>query len=68
MKFDNFEEGLNTLFKPYQVAILEHIWELNREGRVGINSGQARAQHSIDRSTRDRSKRKNGPSEYELIK
>ena len=41
MKFDTSGEGLNTLFKPYQSALLEHIWELNGDGRVGINSGQA---------------------------
>ncbi len=41
MKFDTSGEGLNTLFKPYQSALLEHIWELNGEGRVGTNSGQA---------------------------
>jgi predicted transcriptional regulator len=41
MKFDTSEEGLLTLFKPYQAALLEHIWELNGEGRVGITSGQA---------------------------
>ena len=41
MKFDTSEEGLLTLFKPYQAALLEHIWELNGGGRVGITSGQA---------------------------
>jgi len=41
MKFDTSGEGLNTLFKPYQSALLEHIWEINGEGKVGINSGQA---------------------------
>ena len=42
MKFDTSENGLLTLFKPYQAALLEHIWELNGGGvRVGINSGQA---------------------------
>ncbi len=41
MKFDTSEKGLLTLFKPYQAALLEHIWGLNGSGRVGINSGQA---------------------------
>ena len=41
MKFDTEKEGLQTLFRPYKVLLLEHIWELNRESRVGINSGQA---------------------------
>lgn len=41
MKFDTKQEGLETLFKPYQVLLLEHLWELNGNGRVGINSGQA---------------------------
>ena len=41
MKFDTSEKGLLTLFKPYQAAILEHIWELNDEGRAGVTSGQA---------------------------
>jgi hypothetical protein len=39
MKFDTSEEGLLTLFKPYQAALLEHIWGLNGESRVGITSG-----------------------------
>jgi len=42
MKFDSSEKGLLTLFKPYQAALLEHIWDLNGGGvRVGINSRQA---------------------------
>ena len=41
MKFDTSEKGLKTLFKPYQVALLEHIWEQNNPSRVGITSGQA---------------------------
>jgi hypothetical protein len=41
MKFDTSERGLLTLFKPYQAALLEHIWELNNSGRVGVTSGQA---------------------------
>lgn len=41
MKFDTSEKGLLTLFKPYQAALLEHIWELNEGGVVGVNSGQA---------------------------
>ncbi len=41
MKFDVSEKGLLTLFKPYQAALMEHIWKLNNPGRVGITSGQA---------------------------
>jgi predicted transcriptional regulator len=41
MKFDTSEKGLLTLFKPYQAALLEHIWELNNPSRTGITSGQA---------------------------
>ncbi len=41
MNFDTEKEGLQTLFKPYQALLIEHIWELNTKGRVGINSGQA---------------------------
>ena len=41
MKFDMGKEGLFTLFKPYQVHIMEHLWDLNGESRVGLNSSQA---------------------------
>ena len=41
MKFDTSEKGLLTLFKPYQAALLEHIWKLNESARVGIVSSQA---------------------------
>ena len=41
MKFDIKQEGLRTLFKPYQVLLMEHLWELNGKTRVGLNSGQA---------------------------
>jgi len=41
MIFDTSEKGLHTIFKPYQAAILEHIWELNKGDSVGITSGQA---------------------------
>jgi len=41
MKFDTNKEGLFTLFKPYQVKLLEHIWELNENEKVGINSSSA---------------------------
>jgi hypothetical protein len=41
MKFDTKQEGLRTLFKPYQVLLLEHLWDLNDHSRVGLNSGQA---------------------------
>ncbi len=41
MKFDTTKEGLYTLFKPYQVMLLEHIWELNGNEKVGVNSSRA---------------------------
>ena len=41
MKFDTSKRGLQTLFKPYQVALLVHIWESNIEERTSISSGQA---------------------------
>jgi predicted transcriptional regulator len=41
MKFDTSENGLLTLFRPYQAALLEHIWEQNNPQRTGITSGQA---------------------------
>ena len=41
MKFDTSKEGLHTLFKPYQAALLEHIWTLNKPSRTGITSGIA---------------------------
>jgi len=41
MIFDTSGEGLLTLFKPYQAALLEHVWELNRNERVGVSSGDA---------------------------
>jgi len=41
MIFDTSEKGLLTLFKPYQAALLEYIWELNNPGRTGITSGPA---------------------------
>jgi hypothetical protein len=41
MKFDTSEKGLLTLFKPYQAALIERIWELNRNDRVGVTSAQA---------------------------
>jgi predicted transcriptional regulator len=41
MIFDTSEKGLLTLFRPYQAALLEHIWELNNPERTGITSGQA---------------------------
>lgn len=40
MKFDTSREGLHTLYKPYQAAILEHIWDLNIEDRTGMTSAQ----------------------------
>ena len=41
MKFDTTKDGLYTLFKPYQVMLLEHIWELNENEKVGVNSSRA---------------------------
>ena len=41
MKFDTRQEGLRTLFKPYQVLLMEHLWDLNGKTRVGLNSAQA---------------------------
>jgi len=41
MKFDTKQEGLETLFKPYQALLLEHIWEQNENQRKGVTSGQA---------------------------
>ena len=41
MRFDTSEKGLLTLFKPYQAALLEHVWKLNNPRRTGITSGQA---------------------------
>ncbi len=41
MKFDTKQEGLETLFKPYQALLLERIWELNENQRKGVTSGQA---------------------------
>ena len=41
MIFDTSEKGLHALFKPYQAAVLEHIWELNSSERVGVTSGDA---------------------------
>ena len=41
MKFDTSENGLHTLFQPYQAALLEHIWGLNSETRTGLTSGKA---------------------------
>ena len=41
MIFDTSKNGLLTLFKPYQAMMLEHIWELNKDERVGVTSGTA---------------------------
>ena len=54
MKFDTSKEGLLTLFKPYQVALLEHIWKLNNPSRTGITSGQA---HEVLHNHPDRKSR-----------
>jgi hypothetical protein len=41
MKFDTRQEGLRTLFKPYQALLMEHLWNLNGKSRVGLTTGQA---------------------------
>ncbi len=41
MKFDTSEKGLLTLFRPYQAALMEHLWKINEGDRVGMTSGQA---------------------------
>ena len=41
MKFDTKQEGLETLFKPYQALLLEWIWEINEHQRTGVNSNKA---------------------------
>ena len=41
MKFNTSEHGLLSLFKPYQAALLEHIWGLNSYSRTGLTSSQA---------------------------
>jgi len=41
MIFDTEKDGLHTIFKPYQVALMEHIWEVNSETRTGTTSSQA---------------------------
>ena len=41
MKFDTKQEGLLTVFKPYQAVLMEHIWNLNKNEKVGITSGEA---------------------------
>jgi predicted transcriptional regulator len=40
MIFDTSKEDLLTLFKPYQAALMEYIWEMNESERTGITSGQ----------------------------
>ena len=41
MKFDTSKDGLNTLVHPYQVALIERIWEINKDSRTGLTSGLA---------------------------
>ena len=41
MKFDTSKEGLQTLMKPYQAALMEYIWEINKTERTGIVSREA---------------------------
>ena len=41
MRFDTEQNGLHTLFKPYQAILMEHIWKLNEKERMGVNSTQA---------------------------
>ena len=47
LKFDTSKEGLETLMKPYQATLMEHIWELNENERTGIVSREAH-QHLLD--------------------
>ena len=54
MKFDTSGKGLQTLFKPYQAALLEHIWKLNNPSRTGITSSQA---HEVLQNHPDRKSR-----------
>ena len=51
MIFDTSQEGLLTLFISYQAALLEHIWDINRDRRTGTESSQA---HEFLRQTGDR--------------
>ncbi len=41
MKFDTSKEGLHTLMKPYQAAMMEYIWKNNENERTGIVSREA---------------------------
>ena len=41
MKFDTSKNGLLTLFRHYQAALLEQIWGLNSQTRTGTTSSQA---------------------------
>ncbi len=41
MNFDMKQEGLLTVFRPYQAVLMEHIWDLNKNERVGIISREA---------------------------
>ncbi len=41
MKFDTKQEGLLTVFRPYQAVLIEHIWDLNENEKVGIISAEA---------------------------
>lgn len=54
IKLDTTKEGLYTLFKPYQVMLLEHIWELNEDGKDSVGSGRA---HEYIQTTSDKKSR-----------
>lgn len=41
MKFDTSKQGLQTLMKPYQAALMEHIWKINEKNRTSIISREA---------------------------
>ena len=41
IKLDKFKKGLLTLHRPYQAALIEHIWDINKKERTGLTSGQA---------------------------
>ena len=41
MRLDTTKSGLDSLFKPYQGMLLEHLWSLNENEEVPIGSGKA---------------------------
>jgi hypothetical protein len=51
--FDTKQEGLRTLFKPYQALLMEHIWDLNGARAEESHRGPGRAPLDLPR-LRDR--------------